>query len=68
MVYRCLNYNVYNDGANWGDYIYYDDNSRCTGKVVLISNMDEFSRLPEFISSKFEIYDFYGGFSDRERG
>ena len=62
MVYRCLNYNVYNDGANWGDYIYYDDNSRCTGKVVLISNMDEFSRLPEFISSKFEIYDFYGDF------
>ena len=24
--------------------------------------MDEFSRLPEFISSKFEIYDFYGDF------
>lgn len=62
VVYRGLNYGAYNEGSNWGDYMYYDDNSTWTGKTALITNLDDYNMLPDFIADKFELYDFFGDF------
>lgn len=62
VVYKGLSYGSYNEGTNWGDYNYYDENSTWTGKTVLITTPDEFEELPEFISKHYELYDFFGDY------
>ena len=62
VVYKGLSYGSYNEGTNWGDYNYYDENSTWTGKTALITTPDEFEELPEFISKHYELYDFFGDY------
>ena len=42
-------------------YLYYDENSQWTGRTVLITTLDDFTTLPEFIADK---YTFVNNYSD----
>ena len=61
LVYRTLTDDTYQRSNRWGDYLYYDENSQWTGRTVLITTLDDFTTLPEFIADK---YTFVNNYSD----
>ena len=55
LVYRTLTDDTYQRSNRWGDYLYYDENSQWTGRTVLITTLDDFTTLPEFISTNIPL-------------
>lgn len=62
-IYKYIYRNCFNDTIHWGDYIYYDDIAEVQNRNVLVTSVEDFETLPEYIRRQYQIDDQIGRYS-----